>query len=77
MPPNAVGRRAAAPHRIVDPVAGDLIGVKLHILIQKTLGGIQTDLVLARPGLIADAMFKQPAVGLLGGCNAWKISRAM
>ena len=59
MPPNAVGRRAAAPHRIVDPVAGDLIGVKLHILIQKTLGGIQTDLVLARPGLIADAMFKQ------------------
>ncbi|MFI6416897.1 FAD-binding dehydrogenase [Streptomyces sp. NPDC050842] len=36
--------RAAAPHRILDPAAGPLIGVKLHILTRKTLGGIQTDL---------------------------------
>jgi len=36
--------RVAAPHRILDPAAGPLIGVKLHILTRKTLGGIQTDL---------------------------------
>jgi predicted oxidoreductase len=36
--------RAATPHRILDPAAGPLIGVKLHILTRKTLGGIQTDL---------------------------------
>ncbi|MFG1699774.1 FAD-binding dehydrogenase [Nonomuraea sp. NPDC049309] len=36
--------RTAAPHRILDPQAGPLIGVKLHILTRKTLGGIQTDL---------------------------------
>jgi predicted oxidoreductase len=35
--------------RTADPVAGDLIGVKLHILIQKTLGGIQTDLSSRAP----------------------------
>jgi uncharacterized protein len=36
--------RVATPHRILDPAAGPLIGVKLHILTRKTLGGIQTDL---------------------------------
>ena len=36
--------RTAAPHRILDPKAGPLIGVKLHVLTRKTLGGIQTDL---------------------------------
>ena len=36
--------RTAAPHRILDPAAGPLIGVKLHVLTRKTLGGIQTDL---------------------------------
>ncbi len=36
--------RTATPHRILDPDAGPLIGVKLHILTRKTLGGIQTDL---------------------------------
>ena len=36
--------RAVAPHRILDPQAGPLIGVKLHVLTRKTLGGIQTDL---------------------------------
>jgi predicted oxidoreductase len=36
--------RVAAPHRILDPDAGPLIGVKLHILTRKTLGGIHTDL---------------------------------
>lgn len=36
--------RTASPHKILDPSAGPLIGVKLHILTRKTLGGIQTDL---------------------------------
>ncbi|WP_336081898.1 FAD-binding dehydrogenase [Nocardia sp. SSK8] len=36
--------RATAPHRLLDPAAGPLIGVKLHVLTRKTLGGIQTDL---------------------------------
>ncbi|MFI5685097.1 FAD-binding dehydrogenase [Streptomyces sp. NPDC051636] len=36
--------RVATPHRILDPAAGPLIGVKLHVLTRKALGGIQTDL---------------------------------
>jgi uncharacterized protein len=36
--------RTVAPHRLLDPAAGPLIGVQLHILTRKTLGGIQTDL---------------------------------
>jgi predicted oxidoreductase len=51
--------RIAAPHRILDPAAGPLIAVKLHILTRKTLGGLATDLearVLAPDG--------QPLTGL-------------
>jgi predicted oxidoreductase len=36
--------RVAPPHRILDPAAGPLIAVRLHLLTRKTLGGIQTDL---------------------------------
>ena len=36
--------RVASPHRILDPAAGPLIAVKLHIVTRKSLGGIQTDL---------------------------------
>ncbi|MFT4084369.1 MAG: FAD-binding dehydrogenase [Nocardioides sp.] len=36
--------RVAAPHRLLDPKAGPLIAVKLHILSRKTLGGLETDL---------------------------------
>ncbi|MFF4688097.1 FAD-binding dehydrogenase [Streptomyces sp. NPDC001307] len=36
--------RVATPHRLLDPAAGPLIGVRLHVLTRKTLGGIQTDL---------------------------------
>ncbi|MGK5551619.1 FAD-binding dehydrogenase [Actinomadura kijaniata] len=36
--------RTAAPHRLLDPAAGPLIAVRLHILTRKTLGGVQTDL---------------------------------
>ncbi|NEM91675.1 FAD-binding dehydrogenase [Galbitalea soli] len=36
--------RVAAPHRILDPAAGPLIAVKLHLITRKSLGGIETDL---------------------------------
>lgn len=36
--------RTAKPHKILDPSNGPLIGVKLHILTRKTLGGFQTNL---------------------------------
>jgi len=36
--------RVAKPHRLLDPAAGPLIAVKLHILSRKTLGGLETDL---------------------------------
>jgi predicted oxidoreductase len=36
--------RVAAPHRILDPKAGPLIAVKLHVITRKTLGGLETDL---------------------------------
>ncbi|CAI9386285.1 FAD-binding dehydrogenase [Microbacterium sp. T2.11-28] len=36
--------RTARPHRILDPAAGPLIAVKLHVLTRKSLGGIETDL---------------------------------
>lgn len=36
--------RTANPHRILDPKAGPLIAVKLHVLTRKSLGGLETDL---------------------------------
>ncbi|MBO3761883.1 FAD-binding dehydrogenase [Ciceribacter sp. L1K22] len=36
--------RTVKPHRLLDPAMGPLIGVRLHILTRKTLGGIHTDL---------------------------------
>lgn len=36
--------RTAPPHRLLDPAARPLIGVKLNILTRKTLGGLETDL---------------------------------
>ncbi len=36
--------RTAAPHKLLDPKAGPLIAVRLHVITRKTLGGLQTDL---------------------------------
>jgi predicted oxidoreductase len=36
--------RVAAPHKMLDPEAGPLIAVRLHVLTRKTLGGLETDL---------------------------------
>jgi uncharacterized protein len=36
--------RVAKPHRFLDPAAGPLIAVRLHILTRKSLGGLHTNL---------------------------------
>lgn len=36
--------RTVEPHRMLDPDAGPLVAVRLHILTRKTLGGLETDL---------------------------------
>jgi uncharacterized protein len=59
--------RVAAPHRILDPKAGPLIAVKLHLLTRKSLGGIQTDLdsrALAPDGSLLPGLY---AVGEAAG----------
>ncbi|MEV1291050.1 FAD-binding dehydrogenase [Pseudonocardia sp. NPDC049635] len=43
--------RTAPPHALLDPSAGPLIAVRLHVLTRKTLGGLQTDLA----GRVLDA----------------------
>jgi uncharacterized protein len=57
--------RVAKPHRLLDPAAGPLIAVRLHILTRKTLGGLQTD--LASRVLRADG---QPLAGLYAAGEA-------
>ena len=62
--------RTAAPHKILDPAAGPLIGVKLHTLTRKTLGGIQTDLrsrALGQDGEPIDGLYAAGEVAGFGG----------
>jgi uncharacterized protein len=62
--------RTAAPHRILDPSAGPLIGVKLHVLTRKTLGGLQTDLsgqVRGAAGEAVPGLFAAGEVAGFGG----------
>lgn len=62
--------RTAAPHRILDPAAGPLIGVKLHVLTRKTLGGIQTDLrsqAFGSDGRLIDGLYAAGEVAGFGG----------
>ncbi|WP_426520959.1 FAD-binding dehydrogenase [Diaminobutyricibacter sp. McL0618] len=57
--------RVATPHKLLDPKAGPLIAVKLHVLTRKSLGGIETDLsgrVLGADG--------QPIAGLYAAGEA-------
>ncbi len=42
--------RVARPHEILDPAAGPLVAVRLHILTRKTLGGLETNLSAAVMG---------------------------
>jgi hypothetical protein len=62
--------RVAAPHRILDPAAGPLIAVRLHILTRKTLGGLQTDLssrVLQSSGEPLPGLYAAGEVAGFGG----------
>ncbi|MFF3437108.1 FAD-binding dehydrogenase [Streptosporangium sp. NPDC002721] len=62
--------RTATPHRVLDPQAGPLIGVKLHILTRKSLGGIQTDLdsrVLGADGTPIDGLYAAGEAAGFGG----------
>ncbi|TAJ47201.1 MAG: FAD-binding dehydrogenase [Herbiconiux sp.] len=62
--------RVAKPHRLLDPKAGPLIAVKLHVLTRKSLGGIQTDLdgrVLGGSGSPIGGLFAAGEVSGFGG----------
>jgi len=62
--------RVAAPHKLLDPDARPLIGVKLHILTRKTLGGLQTDLacrVLRADGTPLPGLYAAGEVAGFGG----------
>jgi uncharacterized protein len=62
--------RTAAPHKILDPRAGPLIAVKLHVLTRKTLGGLQTDLsgrVLGGDGTPLPGLWAAGEVAGFGG----------
>lgn len=62
--------RVAAPHRILDPAAGPLIGVRLHVLTRKSLGGLQTNLdsqVLRADGSVFDGLYAAGEAAGFGG----------
>ncbi|MFF1443252.1 FAD-binding dehydrogenase [Streptomyces sp. NPDC058295] len=62
--------RVATPHRVLDPEAGPLIAVKLHVLTRKTLGGIQTDLdsrALGADGQPVEGLYAAGEVAGFGG----------
>ncbi|MGR6429334.1 FAD-binding dehydrogenase [Rhizobium sp. PAMB 3174] len=62
--------RTARPHRLLDPDAGPLIAVRLHILTRKTLGGLETDLsgrVLDAAGHPVSGLFAAGEVAGFGG----------
>ncbi len=65
--------RVAKPHKLLDPKAGPLIAVKLHVLTRKSLGGIQTDLeswVLKDDGSVMEGVFAAGEVAGFGGGGA-------
>lgn len=62
--------RVARPHRLTDPKAGPLIGVRLWTLTRKTLGGLHTDLdarVLRADGSPLPGLFAAGEVAGFGG----------
>jgi predicted oxidoreductase len=62
--------RVVAPHPLLDPKAGPLIAVKLHILTRKTLGGLETDLdarVLGADGTPLNGLYAAGEVAGFGG----------
>ena len=62
--------RVASPHRLLDPKAGPLIGVRLSLLTRKTLGGLHTDLdgrVLREDGKPFPGLFAAGEAAGFGG----------
>jgi predicted oxidoreductase len=62
--------RVATPHALLDPAAGPLIAVRLHILTRKTLGGLQTDLsarVLRSDGTPLPGLYAAGEIAGFGG----------
>ena len=62
--------RTAKPHKLLDPEAGPLIAVRLHVLTRKTLGGLETDLrgrVLRDGGEIAPGLYAAGEAAGFGG----------
>jgi predicted oxidoreductase len=62
--------RVAKPHKLLDPAAGPLIGVRLNILTRKTLGGLHTDLdarVLRADGQPLPGLYAAGEVAGFGG----------
>ncbi|WP_017602885.1 FAD-binding dehydrogenase [Nocardiopsis alkaliphila] len=62
--------RVASPHQVLDPKAGPLIAVRLHILTRKTLGGLHTDLdarVLRADGTPLPGVYAAGEVAGFGG----------
>jgi uncharacterized protein len=62
--------RTASPHKFLDPAAGPLIAVRLHILTRKTLGGLQTDLdsrVIGADGRPVPGLYAAGEVAGFGG----------
>ncbi len=62
--------RVAKPHRFLDPAAGPLVAVRLHILTRKSLGGLHTDLgarVLDATGQPIPGLYAAGEVAGFGG----------
>ncbi len=62
--------RVARPHRLLDPAAGPLIAVRLHVLTRKTLGGLHTDLgsrVLGADGTPVPGLYAAGEAAGFGG----------
>jgi hypothetical protein len=60
----------ASPHKLLDPKAGPLIAVKLHILTRKSLGGLETDLsarVLGKDALPVPGLYAAGEASGFGG----------
>ncbi|SDC91365.1 hypothetical protein SAMN05216410_2535 [Sanguibacter gelidistatuariae] len=62
--------RVATPGPILDPAAGPLIAVRLHVITRKTLGGLETDLsgrVLSDGGAPVPGLYAAGEVAGFGG----------
>lgn len=65
-----ISKRAYPPHKLQDPKKGPLVGVRLHVLSRKTLGGFETDLssrVLGHDGAPVPGLYAAGEAAGFGG----------